>query len=134
MFFFYISKSDHMWYGILHSDDDWEEYDLHRTAFVFGWWLCTYIFGSQSIHTISSYCDSNCEKNFSGKNKQTNTQPDDFLKFLTYIDMTHEHSLFHRLLVSETQTDRQDRFVIDMKTTGRKGHMSHFFTFEIIEF
>ena len=28
--------------------------------------------------------------------------------------MTHVNFLFHRLLVSETQTDRQDKFVIDI--------------------
>ena len=40
-----------------------------------------------------------------------------FLKILTYIHMTHINFLFHRLLVSETQTDRQtyrhDKFVIE---------------------
>ena len=37
-----------------------------------------------------------------------------FFKILTHIHMTHVIFLFHRLLVSETQTDRQDKYVIDI--------------------
>ena len=37
-----------------------------------------------------------------------------FFKILTYIHMTHVNFLFHRLLVSKTHTDRQDKFVIDI--------------------
>ena len=46
--------------------------------------------------------------------KQTDKQMEQFFKFLTYIDMTHVNFLVHRLLVSETQTDRQDKFVTDI--------------------
>ena len=35
-----------------------------------------------------------------------------FSKILTYIHMTHVNFLFHRLLVSETQTDRHDKHLI----------------------
>merc|ERR1739842_164320 len=37
-----------------------------------------------------------------------------FSKILTHIHTTHVNFLFHRLLVSETHTDRQDKFVIDI--------------------
>ena len=50
--------------------------------------------------------------NFEKKNHftgQTNRQTDHYLKFLTYIDMTLVKFLVHRLLVGETQTDRQTR-------------------------
>ena len=33
---------------------------------------------------------------------------------LKYINMTHVNFLAHKPLVSETQTDRQDKFVIDI--------------------
>ena len=36
-----------------------------------------------------------------------------FFLILTHIHMTHVNFLFHKLLVSETHTDRQDKFVID---------------------
>ena len=60
---------------------------------------------------------SNFEKNFTfpdNKNFRTESQTD-FFKILTYIHMTHVNFLFHRLLVSETHTDRQDKFVIDIQ-------------------
>ena len=37
-----------------------------------------------------------------------------FFKILTHMHMTHVNFLLHRLLFSETQTDRQDKFVIDI--------------------
>ena len=53
--------------------------------------------------------------------RQTDTQTENRHKLflsLTFIDMTHVNFLFHRLLVSETQTDRQtdrqDKFVKDI--------------------
>ena len=48
-------------------------------------------------------------------NKQTDRTEKDHLKkyICIYIHMTHVN-FFHRLLVSETQTDRQDKFAIDI--------------------
>ena len=56
---------------------------------------------------------ANFENNVTFSDRQTDRRTIYFL-FLTYIDMTHVNFLVHRLLVSETQTDRQDKFVIDI--------------------
>ena len=51
---------------------------------------------------------ANFENNVTFSDRQTDRRTIYFL-FLTYIDMTHVNFLVHRLLVGETQTDRQTR-------------------------
>ena len=97
-----------------------------------GGWLYTLSNGSQILQTNSYYYDKNAHILFLplvvsfSRNRQLKcpifTFPDSvgtdkrnyFQKFLTYINMTHVNFLFHKLLVSETQTDRQDNCIIDI--------------------
>ena len=58
---------------------------------------------------------SNFEKNVTFPDKKIfRTDGLFFFKILTYIHMTHVNFLLHRLLFSETHTDRQDKFIIDI--------------------
>ena len=65
---------------------------------------------------------SNFLKNVTFPDGRNRAQTDIFFfKILTHIHMTHVIFLLHRLLFSETHTDRQDKFVIDELMLDKAG-------------